>query len=355
MKCFGEHWGLEFSPEEIAEARAKNGLLSLELELSRACNLRCIYCYAASGLPQENELTFEEVLSAADQAIDLGARKIIILGGGEPLLYPRVFEVMDHILNRNIKVDLFTNGMLITPERAKMLYEREISVVVKMNSRNAETQDFLAGHKGTFEAIEKGLKNLLAAGYPDEEHALGVETIICRQNYQELPDLWRWARQQGIIPYVEMMTMQGRALENRDLEVPMEDIQKLFETLAEIDARDFGNKWTPHPPLAASQCARHEYSCTITAIGEVNPCPGVNVLVGNIREHSLKDILSSSKVIHELRNIRTNIKGRCGECHFGEYCYGCRGHAYQVTGDYLAEDPLCWLEVQAAKTAEGSK
>ncbi len=348
MKCLGEHWGLEFSQEEIAEARAKNGLLSMELELSRACNLRCVYCYAGSGVPLAGELTLAEIYSAIDQAVDLGARKIIVLGGGEPMLYKDLFKVIDYILAKGIAADLFSNGMLITPEKARALYERQVAVVVKMNSRHPEIQDFLAGQQGAFAAIEKGLANLRAAGYPDEEHILGIETIVCRQNYDELPDLWIWARSRGIIPYVEMMTRQGRATEHPELEVPMSEIKDLFERLAGIDAERFGNLWTPHPPLAASQCARHEYSCTVTSVGDVQPCPGVSVTAGNIRENTLREILDHSKPIQELRNIRKMIKGRCGECVFGDYCYGCRGHAYQVTGDYLAEDPLCWLDHKQA-------
>ncbi|OGR07002.1 MAG: radical SAM/SPASM domain-containing protein [Deltaproteobacteria bacterium RIFOXYD12_FULL_50_9] len=344
MKCLGEHWGLEFTPEEIAAARARNGLLSLELELSRACNLRCIYCYASSGIAQQDEMQLGEILDVVDQAVTLGARKIIVLGGGEPMLYPHLFTVIDHILSLSVAVDLFTNGMLITPAKAKALYDRSVTISVKMNSRTPAVQDYLAGHNGAYEAINLGLRNLIAAGYPDKDHILGVETIICRQNYDELPDLWRWARRLAIIPYVEMMTLQGRAKEHPDLEVPIERIQDLFERLARIDAQEFDNRWLPHPPLAASQCARHEYSCTVTATGEVNPCPGVNIAVGNIREQTLAEIIQKSSVIHDLRNIRTTIKGRCNRCDFGEYCYGCRGHAYQVTGDYLAEDPLCWLD-----------
>jgi radical SAM protein with 4Fe4S-binding SPASM domain len=339
---------LEFSQEEIAEARAKNGLLSMELELSRACNLRCIYCYAGSGLPLKDELTLEEIYGAIDQAVALGARKIIVLGGGEPMLYKDLFKVIDYIQAQGVTADLFTNGMLVTPEKARALYERRVSVVIKMNSRRPEIQDLLAGHPGAFAAIDQGLRNLLAAGYPDAEHTLGVETIVCRQNYDELPELWLWARRQGIIPYVEMMTLQGRATEHPELEVPMTEIRSLFEQLARIDAEQFGNQWTPHPPLAASQCARHEYSCTVTAIGDVQPCPGVSVTAGNIRDQTLAEILHQSKPIQELRNIRKMIKGRCGECVFGDYCYGCRGHAYQVTGDYLAEDPLCWLDHKQA-------
>jgi radical SAM protein with 4Fe4S-binding SPASM domain len=344
MKCFGEHWGLEFSPEEIAAARAKNGLLSLELELSRACNLQCVYCYAESGSPMQNELTLDEIFSVVDQAADLGARKIIVLGGGEPTLYKDLFKVIDYILSKNVKVDMFTNGMLIDQEKAQALYDREVSLVVKMNSRTPEIQDMLAGHEGAFAAINKGLKALMDVGYPSENHTLGIETIICQQNYDELADLWLWARKQGIIPYIEMMTLQGRATDHPELEVPIEKVRTLFEELAKIDADEFGNLWTPHPPLAASQCARHEYSCTVTANGEVQPCPGVSVPTGNIREDNLANILQKSTTIQELRNIRKMIKGRCRDCQFGEYCYGCRGHAYQVTGDYLAEDPLCWLD-----------
>ncbi|MEA3547565.1 MAG: radical SAM protein [Thermodesulfobacteriota bacterium] len=346
MTCLGDQLGMEFSPEEIAEARRRNGLLSMELELSRTCNLRCVYCYASSGKPLDHELTLAEIEDVVEQAVQLGARKIIVLGGGEPLLYPQLFEVLDFIINQNLVVDLFTNGTLMSPDFARKLYMRGVGVVIKMNSRKAAIQDYLADREGTLAAINKGLTALREAGYPDEEHSLGIETIICRQNYDELPDLWRWARRQEIVPYVEVMTLQGRATDHPELEVSPDEIKTLFETLARIDAEELGCHWTPHPPLVASQCARHEYSCTITSNGEVHPCPGVNVSAGNIREQKLSDILTNSKVIQDLRNIRTNIKGHCADCDISDQCYGCRGHAYQVTGDYLAADPLCWLPVK---------
>ncbi|HIJ78962.1 MAG: radical SAM protein [Desulfobulbaceae bacterium] len=344
MSCLTNHWGVEFSQKEIARTRISKGLLSLELELSRICNLRCIYCYAASGLAVEGELAFSEIQDVIGQAAALGAQKIIVLGGGEPFLYPRLFEVIEAIQQKGMQVDIFTNGTLITPAKARELYARKVAVVIKMNSRQATGQDYLAGRKGTLAEIEQGLAALQEAGYPDADHPLGIQTIICKQNYDELPDLWRWARRQNIIPYVEVMTMQGRATENLDLEVAPAAIKNMFETLAKIDAAEFGNNWTPHPPLVASQCARHEYSCTVTSVGDVYPCPGVSVSAGNIRQQSLAEIIGESPLIQDLRNIRTKIKGKCSACDLNEYCYGCRGHAYQVTGDYLAEDPLCWLK-----------
>ena len=343
MTCLGEQLGMEFSPEEIAKAKEENGLLSLELELSRVCDLRCIYCYAASGVALVNEMNLDLILNVIDQAVALGAKKIIVLGGGEPLIYPHLFEVLEYIRAKDLICDLFTNGQTLRDATAKRLFELGVGVVLKMNSRVPEVQDFLGGRKGCFAAIEKGFEALKKAGYPSQECSLGIETVICRQNYEELPELWRWARYQGIAPYVEAMTMQGRASEHKELEVSPAEIKTLFEELARIDRDEFLCDWQPHPPLAASHCARHEYSCTVTAVGDVQPCPGVNVAVGNIGENSLADILLKSPVIKDLRNIRSKIKGQCGECDNGDHCYGCRGHAYHVTGDYLAEDPLCWL------------
>ncbi|ADH85828.1 radical SAM/SPASM domain-containing protein [Desulfurivibrio alkaliphilus] len=344
MSCLSEYWGQEFTPQEIADTRARNGLLSLELELSLACNIRCIYCYAGSGLPLADELSLAEIKQVIDQAAELGARKIIVLGGGEPLLYPEIFTVIDYIRGKGLQADIFTNGTLITPEIARRLQERQVAVVVKRNSLQPEVQDLLAGRPGTFAAIEQGLAALQEVGYPADDLLLGVQTIVCRHNYAELPDIWRWARCRGIIPYVEMMTLQGRAVEHPELEVSGPEIRSLFEQLAGIDREEFGFNWSPRPPLAASQCSRHEYSCTVTSLGDVNPCPGVNVGVGNIRQQPLAEILAGSRVIRELRDIRHTIKGKCSGCDHNTTCYGCRGHAYQVTGDYLAEDPLCWLE-----------
>ncbi|PLX50964.1 MAG: radical SAM/SPASM domain-containing protein [Desulfobulbaceae bacterium] len=344
MGCTKEYWGLEFSPEEIARCKADKGLLSLELELSRLCNLRCIYCYASSGQALADELSLSEISTVIDQAADLGAKKIIILGGGEPLLYPHLLTVIDYIRSRHLAVDLFTNATLINPAMAEALYQRQVAISMKMNSRRPEVQDALAAKPGTFQAIAAGLSALQAAGYPDDNHTLGIETIICGHNYEELPDLWRWARRRNIIPYFEVLTSQGRALAHDDLEVAPAALKRLFEELAAIDYREFGHSWTPRPPLAGSHCARHEYSCTITAIGDVQPCPGVSIATGNIRHAPLAEILHSSHVIKELRNIRQTIKGQCGQCRHGDFCYGCRGNAFQVTGDHLAADPTCWLK-----------
>jgi radical SAM protein with 4Fe4S-binding SPASM domain len=335
-------WGRHFTDEDIADARDNGRLLTMEIETSHVCNLRCVYCYNCSGQKKPNELNVEEILGAIEQGVALGVRRVIIIGGGEPLMHPHVMDIIRFLHERGVGIDLFTNGTLITRESARQLHRFGVEPVVKCNSLLPEIQDLLVNTKGAFEKIHQGIEYLRAAGYPDESHDLGIETIICSYNYAELPAMWRWARERGIVPYFEMITFQGHAKNRQDLNVSVEDLRALFDELQKIDREEYGHEWAGHPPIAALSCSRHEYSCTIDSRGYVLPCVGVDISVGNIRHDSLKNILDTSPVIQSLRHVRENIKGACRDCDLGGICYGCRGMAYHLTGDYLAPDPLCW-------------
>jgi len=330
---------------EIKKTRKNNQLLTFGLELTKKCNLRCIYCYANAGEKAENELTLRETLDAVKQAYDLGARKIGIIGGGETLLYPNLFKVIDLMKNLKISVTVFTNSTLITSKIAKELFKRKVNIVAKCNSINPKIQDYLTGVRGSFKRIQEGIRNLKKAGYPNEECSLVLETVICRQNIEELPDLWRWLRDQKCIPFFERLTLQGRAQKFRkELEVSPQELYCLFKKILEIDQKEYGYTWSIQPPWMAKICDRHFYNAFMTSDGFIQPCSGVDIHVGNIRYQKLSEILKTSPVIKDLRYIDKNIKGYCKYCplHQKNRCYGCRGTTYQVTGDILASDPYCW-------------
>ncbi|WP_421899953.1 radical SAM/SPASM domain-containing protein [Maridesulfovibrio sp.] len=335
-------WGSPFTKAEIEHTLKHKQLLTAELELSRVCDLRCIYCYASSGEKLNNELEYDEILNTVDQCRDLGARKIIILGGGEPMLYPRIMDVIRYIHSIGLEIELFSNGTRISPEIAAELYALKVQPVIKFNSLDPKIQDLLAGKKGGHKAIRQGLNNLLETGYANGDIPMGAQTIICRQNYEEIPEMWRWLRTRQIIPYFETITDQGRAKDHVELALSPEKIGNLFDELSGIDREEFGIEWEPKPPVAAFSCKRHFYSCTITTTGDVIPCPGVDITAGNIRLDTLENIISQSDVFNNLRNIRQTITGPCKTCDLSTECYGCRGMAHHLNGDYLSSDPLCW-------------
>ena len=338
--CRSRMYGAEFSPEEIADAVSNGRLLSVEVEFSRRCNFNCVYCYAKDDLNYDNELTREEIRDLILQAKDLGARKIIVLGG-EPMIYPHILEMIAFIKSEGLYVEMFTNGTGIDAKTAQVLLEHGVAVVLKMNSFDEKMQDMLSGRKGAYSQIHEAFRNLKAVGYPGGA-PLGVSTIICNQNINELERMWEWLKDQGVTPYFEMITPQGNAKKNDLLYVDTERVHAFFTRISELDGKKYGRHWEPQPPLVGGECLRHQFSCAIDAYGQVQPCVGVTIPVGNIKEKKLADIVRESEVIHDLKNYKKTIKGPCRECPSLKRCYGCRGAAFQLTGDYLASDPLCW-------------
>lgn len=333
--------GEEFARADIEDAAANGRLLSMEIELGLQCNFRCQYCYVGEGTARPGQLTPDEIRRVVGEAKALGARKIILLGG-EPMIYPGVMDILALIRTEGLSVELFTNGTGITAETARRLHDLGVQVVLKMNSFKEAVQDELAGVKGAYQIIQAAFRNLTDAGFPAEGHPLAVSSIICRQNLAEIVPMWQWLRDRQITPYFEIMTPQGNAVDNLHLDVELPVLQSLFMELAELDHARYGLKWEPQPPLVGDRCLRHQFSCLVNAVGDVMPCVGVTIAVGNVRERPLADILRDSEVIGDLRHYQKTIHGPCAACEKAATCYGCRGAAYQSTGDYLASDPLCW-------------
>ena len=313
----------------------------MEIEFSRLCNFRCSYCYVPTDKELSNELSCQEIKDVILQAKELGARKIIILGG-EPSIYPYLKEMITFIREGGLTVEMFTNGSGVSRELARFLAEKEVRVILKCNSLDETLQDTLAGKKGAYGIIRTALNNLKGAGYPSRQAFLALSTVICRQNIEELPNMWQWLRDQDIEAYFEVMTPQENAIHNTWLAVPPAEIEALFTTLAAIDRDSYGRLWVPQPPLVGNKCMRHQVSCVVTATGNVMPCVGVTINIGNVRERRLAEIIGNSEVIRDLKDYRRMIKGQCHSCDKADDCYGCRGAAFQVTGDYLASDPTCW-------------
>jgi radical SAM protein with 4Fe4S-binding SPASM domain len=340
---------LGFSEEAIDASLRRGGLLSLELEFTRKCNLQCVYCYSSAGERIEGEMSFEEIMDVVAQAKALGARKIVLLGGGEPFLFSKYREVIQGIRTSGLSQVVFTNGTLLTPEICRFLFDNGLDVVIKHNSFVPSVQDALAGVPGAHRLIRRGLRFLREAGYPGDGRLLGIQSVVCRQNQQEMKRMWVWARERGIVPYFEVITRQGRAAENPWLELAPEEVLALFQGLAEIDAERFGLRWVPKPPIAGFTCRRHLYSCLVDSRGFVQPCTGIDMQIGNLKEKPLAEILGGSEVFSNLRRIYDRIDPACRSCALSGNCYGCRGNAYQITGDYLSGDPSCWQLQQDSK------
>jgi len=343
-----------------AGVRGSAGLLSrISLETSRDCNLRCIYCYARSGRSRTGGLSDADIRHVIREAVALGMQKVFVVGGGEPLLRPsmtsRGESPIEFANSLGCYCCLYTNAVAVDGRVAQWLADREVSVVAKLNSLRANVQDRLAGVPGSAKRIMEGIEALIAAGLNKSSPSrLGLQTVVCRQNYDEIPRLWHWMRQRNIIPEVEIPKPQGRARENKELlsfpdsEAPGK-YKDLFEELLRIDRIYYRYDWIPHPPFAAISCDLCLTGCYVNEDGGVQLCAGVEHEYGYLRvgRHgakgaTLREILQG-KEFHRVRDLRQHLTQSCKGCQLLDVCYGCRGVAWNITGDVFGPDPTCWL------------
>jgi AdoMet-dependent heme synthase len=90
----------------------------------------------------------------------------------------------------------------------------------------------------------------------------------------------------------------------------------------------------------AGGCPAGTHYMGIRPNGDVTPCPYLPVFAGNLRRATLTDLWTSSELFTGIRR-RSALGGRCGACEMNAQCGGCRARAYGMTGDLMAEDPLC--------------
>lgn len=313
------NWGRRFENSQIEEAVNQNKLLTLDLEL----NTLKPHGTAA-------RLDFTEWKDVVDQGLELGVRRIILNGRGEPLKNDRALDLIQYIRPLGCEVDLFTSGSLVTEEIAQRLFELGIHVVVKTEALDS--------------GIPADLKNLLEAGYPEEKCLLGINIVITRENINNIPELWLWARQNSIVPFVRrsVSTPIEKSKNKKSPEISIAELLDLFNNLAQIDREKFKHQWTPHPPLAGQECDCLQYSLSITSTGLVRPCIDMDLSLGDIRQTSLEKIIRESPELNQLRKAASNIKGYCKKCGKKEGCYGCRAAALFFTHDFLESDPYCW-------------
>ena len=98
-------------------------------------------------------------------------------------------------------------------------------------------------------------------------------------------------------------------------------------------------------------CVAGSGLCYVKPDGEVWPCPFVPISGGNVHQTPLAEIWYRSELFQSLRDRERLTGEKCGPCRFKYICGGCRGRAYAHSGDYLGDDPLCFIKYSGATSS----
>jgi radical SAM protein with 4Fe4S-binding SPASM domain len=331
-------------------------------EVTSACNLKCIHCHAVSGKAAPDELSTDEGKKLIDMLADGSEFRTLIYTGGEPLVRPDIFELLKHSQQAGLANIIATNGTLIDEEMAFKLKDHGVVCnAISIDAANPDIHDMVRNKSGAFDLAQRAIEATKKAGI-----LLQINTTAMEYNMPHLPALIDFADSCGagiMLMYQLVAVGRGEKIEkatlkksaNKYLSELIADKQKIAKTIIEPVA---GPQYWPYIlekngirdglmlKLAGNffhGCAAGRGFVYIKANGDVWPCPFVEINAGNIRNTSFRQIYAQAPVFQKLRQREETLKGICGECNYKTICGGCRGRALAYSGDYLAEDPRCFV------------
>ena len=165
-----------------------------QFELTGKCNLKCRFCYNQMFMPQWGELPEEFVIEKA------GKENIIFIGGGEPALYKRVYDLVEKLIESKNRVVLSTNGVVYREFPVSELFGLQIS----LPAINRDLYREITG----FDFVERVKANILRY---KEKHRTHINMPVYHENINEMPDIAQFCRQNEL-PLVVSQLMSVNAL-----------------------------------------------------------------------------------------------------------------------------------------------
>ena len=327
-------------------------------EVTLACNLRCKQCHAGAAKKGAAELSTEEGKKLLDQMAEIQEFRMLAFGGGEPLVRPDIFELVDYAHSLGFEISIATNGTLVTRDVAKRFKKMGVAnMAIGLNANDKTVHEGITQVPGSFEKTKQAIYNTLDMGMN-----LQINTTVMKENRSSIPGLLDFASEVGTeIVLLYQVVPEGRG--KMDMELSIEEylatvnliIDKQQTSSAVIEPVCYPQYWAylvrrsgrvPWGMALAEKvfkgCVAGSGLCYIKPDGEVWPCPFIPISGGNVRQTPLPQRWYNSHLFNSLRN-RDNLKGKCGVCSYRNICGGCRGRAYAHLGDYLEEDPFCFL------------
>ncbi len=305
----------------------------MRTETSLVCNIACRYCNGTSGKAPPGEISFEAIKDVILQSKDLGAESVVVIGGGEPTIYPYFRDLMTFINEQLMIPVVITNTTTMDRDLAQFLFDTNSSIITKLDSLQEARQDYLAGVPGTYRRIQEGFENLIAVGFNQGESEtlrLGVSFVTTSLTLDETPDIWRFCRDNNMYPNQEILVPRGRALTELGEPPPtVSQIHEIKKELLEIDEQEYGYSWLVHTPLTGSGCLQHMYNVYLTTKGFIRPCADVDVELFNIKDMKIGEIIES-EFFQRARHIEEYLEGKCSGCEYIPECNGCRGIAFST-------------------------
>lgn len=353
-------------------------------ESTRACQLVCQHCRADS----QHEAHPMQLDTAAgkrllDDIASFGTPSpMVVISGGDPFEREDLGELIAYGRDAGLSMALAPS---VTPKATRERFAAAAeagakAVSISLDGASAATHDSFRGIDGVYDATLPVCRDIVDVGM-----RLQINTTVTAGNVDELPDLLRQMFDlDAFLWSVFLLVPTGRGDELAAL--PPDDVEDVLHWLVDVShhlavktteaphfrrvilqrraagdvdpAEAFGLGPTYHRLRAALDELRSQRTLPdrvprppldinagrgfvfVDHIGAVYPSGFLPIPGGSLRERSLPEIYREAPLFRQLRDLSL-LGGRCGVCEYRGVCGGSRSRAYAVTGDPLAEEPMC--------------
>jgi len=325
---------------------------SFVFEVIQACNHDCLHCYNAwkNAAPYPaGQLDTPTTLTALSKMLDQTGAALVSLSGGEPLLRPDVFQIVDYLNSRRVTVNLISNGSQFIPANLRRLLPDRISIFeLPLLSADRAIHDRMSGSEDAFDRVTMAIADLKAAR--QRVVCVFVATNLNLPTWRETAELAVALGADGIM--FNRFNPGGRGFANLSmLQATPAELQAAMDEAEMIS----GEYQIPIScPIAMPPClfdtARYQRLTfgfcaagterayfTLDPLGNVRPCNHSPRILGNILQQDF-DELAQSETMREFMQARPPF---CGGCKHEKVCLGgCKAAAEACHGCVGGMDPF---------------
>jgi len=308
------------------------------IEVTTECNFACITCIRSSWEDKLMHMDWETFESILRNLKELPNLESIHFGGfGEPMMHPRIFDMLKAVKELGLKVEIITNGSYLHEENIQKLIDLELDVLFTSLDSSEEEEYNEIRQGANFQSVSENIANLQAMKQERKTRKpeLGIEFVAMKKNYARLPKLISMACDlnasqiivSNLLPYHESMKdeivydiddtgcMFGKESLRTTVWAQMSNMKLRTERSCKF-VKDKSLCINYQGNVSPCYALMHAYKCYIYGRKkQMYPC-----YLGNVNEESLQDIWMDSGYVNFRRVVNENLFPSCTDCKSQDGC-----------------------------------
>ncbi len=303
--------------------------IHIRIKPTNKCVHNCFYCVynpkfssIHSEIDRKSEIPKEKMMEVLSDLKEMGVKAITFSGGGEPLVYPHIKEVLEKVKEYEIDYAMITNAQLLSGKNAELL-SGACWIRVSADYCNPEIfEEIREKPKEYFYKLSENIKNFAKIKSP--KCVLGINFVVHIKNKDKIYESAKFFRNLGVEyirfspvwnpdflkyhePFKEQVIRQiKKAKEELETEkfAVLDTFKKDFE-LSNISERTYSKCYFMqlNPVIAADQ---RVYFCHNKAYDK-------DGILGSIKDKSFKELWFSKEAADKFKNFdcKAGCKHQC--------------------------------------------